>query len=162
MRGPERPSYELKASERGVVLKTHDAREHDGLTHPSRVHGADRLWSLTRAGDAAGRPAPCDRIDTELTWRHAQRLAHPARRGRHTRAAGQKQPGPPVRAFGGRMAVMLGWVLLFLVLALVAAAFGFVGVAGLAVGIAQILFVVFLVLLLVSLIAHLTAGRRVL
>jgi len=47
---------------------------------------------------------------------------------------------------------MLGWALTFLVIALIAAAFGFGGVAGTATSIAQVLFFVFLVLFLISLI----------
>ena len=48
---------------------------------------------------------------------------------------------------------MLSWAITFLVIALIAAAFGFGGIAGTATGIAQILFFVFLVLFLISLIA---------
>jgi uncharacterized membrane protein YtjA (UPF0391 family) len=48
---------------------------------------------------------------------------------------------------------MLGWVLTFLVLALVAGVFGFGGVAIAFAGIAKILFFVFLVLLVVSLLS---------
>lgn len=48
---------------------------------------------------------------------------------------------------------MLNWALTFLVIALIAAALGFGGIAGTATGIAQVLFVVFLVLFIVSLIA---------
>lgn len=51
---------------------------------------------------------------------------------------------------------MLHWALTFLVLALVAALFGFGGVAGLSMEFAKILFFVFLVMFVVSLIA----GRR--
>jgi uncharacterized membrane protein YtjA (UPF0391 family) len=51
---------------------------------------------------------------------------------------------------------MLGWAVVFLVIALIAGFLGFTGVAGTAVGIAKILFVVFLVLFLVSLVF----GRR--
>jgi uncharacterized membrane protein YtjA (UPF0391 family) len=58
-------------------------------------------------------------------------------------------------------ATMLYWALVFLVIALVAAALGFGGVAGAAAGIAQILFYVFLVLLLISLVIHFTRGTRV-
>lgn len=47
---------------------------------------------------------------------------------------------------------MLSWALTFLVIALIAAALGFGGIAGAATGIAKILFFVFLVLFLVSLI----------
>ena len=46
---------------------------------------------------------------------------------------------------------MLGWALTFLIVALIAAALGFGGVAGAATGIAKILFFVFLVLFVVSL-----------
>jgi uncharacterized membrane protein YtjA (UPF0391 family) len=48
---------------------------------------------------------------------------------------------------------MLYYALVFLVVALVAGALGFGGIAGASVGIAQILFFVFLALLVVSLIA---------
>ena len=51
---------------------------------------------------------------------------------------------------------MLGWALTFLVIALIAAALGFGGIAG--AGIAQIIFYVFLVLLLISLIMHFARG----
>ncbi|QDT63844.1 DUF1328 family protein [Calycomorphotria hydatis] len=52
---------------------------------------------------------------------------------------------------------MLGWAITFLLIALIAAALGFGGVAGAATGIAKILFFVFLVLFVVSLLF----GRRV-
>lgn len=55
---------------------------------------------------------------------------------------------------------MLGWAITFLVIALIAAALGFGGLAGTAVGIAKLLFYVFLVLFVVSLIYHLITGRR--
>lgn len=51
---------------------------------------------------------------------------------------------------------MLRWALIFLVVALIAAAFGMAGVEGLAMQIAWILFVVFLILFVVSLVM----GRR--
>jgi uncharacterized membrane protein YtjA (UPF0391 family) len=51
---------------------------------------------------------------------------------------------------------MLRWALLFLVVAIIAALFGFGGVAGISVDIARILFFVFLVLFVVSLLL----GRR--
>jgi uncharacterized membrane protein YtjA (UPF0391 family) len=53
--------------------------------------------------------------------------------------------------------VMLYWALMFLVVALIAAALGFTGVAGTSAWIAQVLFVVFLVLFVISL---LTGGLR--
>lgn len=47
---------------------------------------------------------------------------------------------------------MLGWALAFLAIALVAALFGFGGIASASAGIAQILFVIFLVLFIGTLI----------
>lgn len=54
---------------------------------------------------------------------------------------------------------MLGWAIGFLILALIAALFGFGGVAVVSVEIAQILFFVFLALLVISLVAHAVRGR---
>ena len=54
---------------------------------------------------------------------------------------------------------MLYWALVFFVVALVAAIFGFGGVAIAAAGIAKLLFFIFLVLFIVSLVAH--ASRRI-
>lgn len=54
---------------------------------------------------------------------------------------------------------MLGWALAFFIIALIAAALGFGGIAGAAVGIAKIIFFVALVLLALSLIAGLFRGR---
>ena len=48
---------------------------------------------------------------------------------------------------------MLYWALMFLVIALVAAVFGFGGIASTATGMAQILFVIALILFVVSLFA---------
>jgi uncharacterized membrane protein YtjA (UPF0391 family) len=53
---------------------------------------------------------------------------------------------------------MLGWALTFLVIALIAAALGFGGIAGASAGIAQILSYIFLVLLLISLVMHFVRG----
>lgn len=53
--------------------------------------------------------------------------------------------------FGGN--AMLGWALLFLVVALIAAVLGFGGIAAGATWIAKILFFVFLILFIVSLVA---------
>jgi len=55
---------------------------------------------------------------------------------------------------------MLRWALAFFVLALVAALFGFGGLASTAAGIAKTLFYVFLIVFLVSLVFGLTASRR--
>ena len=57
--------------------------------------------------------------------------------------------------------IMLSWALTFLVLALIAALFGFGGIAAGAASIAKILFFLFLVLFVVSLIANVTRGRNV-
>ncbi|MDZ4762825.1 MAG: DUF1328 domain-containing protein [Alphaproteobacteria bacterium] len=57
---------------------------------------------------------------------------------------------------------MLGWALTFLVLALVAAAFGFGGIAGASAGIAQILFIVFLALTVIAFVMRAIQGRSVL
>ena len=54
---------------------------------------------------------------------------------------------------------MLYYALLFFVIALVAALFGFGGIAVAFAGIAKLLFIIFLILFVVSLIMHL--GRRV-
>jgi uncharacterized membrane protein YtjA (UPF0391 family) len=55
---------------------------------------------------------------------------------------------------------MLGWALTFLIVAIIAAIFGFGGIATTAAGIAQILFVIFIVLFLASLLYHMVSGRR--
>ena len=54
---------------------------------------------------------------------------------------------------------MLGWALVFFILALAAGFFGFFGLAGVAAGIAKILFLVFLVLLVVSFIIRAIRGQ---
>ena len=57
--------------------------------------------------------------------------------------------------------VMLGWALLFAIVAFAAFYFGFFALAGLAASIAKILFVIFLVLLVVSFIMRAIRGRSV-
>ena len=54
---------------------------------------------------------------------------------------------------------MLGWALTFLVIALVAALFGFGGIASASAGIAQILFFVFIALFVIAMIARAVRGR---
>jgi uncharacterized membrane protein YtjA (UPF0391 family) len=49
---------------------------------------------------------------------------------------------------------LLGWSIVFLVIALVAAIFGFGGVAGVSLTIAKWLAIIFLILFIVSIIAH--------
>ena len=55
---------------------------------------------------------------------------------------------------------MLGWAILFLVVALIAGALGFGGIAGTAVGLAKLVFMVAIVLFVASLIYALITGRR--
>lgn len=55
---------------------------------------------------------------------------------------------------------MLGWAMTFLVIALIAAVFGFGGIAAVSVEIAQLLFFVFIVLFALSLVIHLIQGRK--
>jgi uncharacterized membrane protein YtjA (UPF0391 family) len=56
---------------------------------------------------------------------------------------------------GGRRTIMLGWALVFFIVAIIAAVFGFGGIAAAAAGVAKILFYVFLVAFLVMLVAGL-------
>lgn len=55
---------------------------------------------------------------------------------------------------------MLGWALTFLIVALIAAALGFGGIAGVAVEAAKIVFFVAIILFAVSAIAGFVRGRR--
>jgi len=55
---------------------------------------------------------------------------------------------------------MLGWAVMFLIIALVAAVFGFGGIAVASAGIAKLVFFIFLVLFVISLIFG-WRGRRV-
>jgi uncharacterized membrane protein YtjA (UPF0391 family) len=54
---------------------------------------------------------------------------------------------------------MLGWAITFLVIALVAALFGFGGIASASAGIAQIIFFVFIALFVIALIMRAVRGR---
>jgi uncharacterized membrane protein YtjA (UPF0391 family) len=54
---------------------------------------------------------------------------------------------------------LLGWALAFLIIGLIAAAFGFSGLAGAAATIAKVLFFVFIILFVLSLAAHVVRGR---
>jgi uncharacterized membrane protein YtjA (UPF0391 family) len=58
------------------------------------------------------------------------------------------------------MYFMLGWALIFLVIAIIAAIFGFGGIAGTAAGIAQVLFYIFIAIFVISLLFGLARGRR--
>lgn len=55
---------------------------------------------------------------------------------------------------------MLGWALVFFVVAIVAAIFGFGGVAASAMSIAKIIFFIALLLMFLSIVVHLIRGRR--
>ncbi|MCL5280222.1 MAG: DUF1328 domain-containing protein [Planctomycetes bacterium] len=50
---------------------------------------------------------------------------------------------------------MLGWAIIFLIVALIAAAFGFGGIASAATGVAKVLFFIFIVVFIVLLITAL-------
>ncbi|MBU2888619.1 DUF1328 domain-containing protein [Celeribacter halophilus] len=54
---------------------------------------------------------------------------------------------------------MLGWALTFLAVAIIAAVFGFGGIASASAGIAQVLFFIFIVLFLVAMIARAVRGK---
>ncbi|HPD47442.1 MAG TPA: DUF1328 domain-containing protein [Anaerohalosphaeraceae bacterium] len=55
---------------------------------------------------------------------------------------------------------LLGWAVTFLVVAIIAAIFGFGGIATAAAGIAEILFYIFLALFVITLLAALFMGHR--
>ncbi|NMM42847.1 DUF1328 domain-containing protein [Rhodospirillaceae bacterium KN72] len=55
---------------------------------------------------------------------------------------------------------MLYWALVFFIIAVIAAVFGFGGIAVAAVGIAKILFFIFLALFVLSLVVHVLRGGR--
>ena len=55
---------------------------------------------------------------------------------------------------------MLRWTVTFLIIALVAAIFGFGGIAAGAAAIAKVLFFIFLVLFIIGLILYLVSGRK--
>jgi uncharacterized membrane protein YtjA (UPF0391 family) len=56
---------------------------------------------------------------------------------------------------------MLRWAMAFFIFALIAALFGFGGLAATSAGIAKTLFYVFLIVFLVTLVLGVTAGRKV-
>jgi uncharacterized membrane protein YtjA (UPF0391 family) len=69
---------------------------------------------------------------------------------------GKQQFDYPVRE-----GLMLKWAAIFFVIALIAAALGFGGVASAAAGIAKVLFFIFLVLFLVALAAGIFVGKKI-
>ena len=54
---------------------------------------------------------------------------------------------------------MLGWAITFLAIALIAALFGFGGIASASAGIAQIIFFVFIALFVIAMIMRVVRGR---
>lgn len=55
---------------------------------------------------------------------------------------------------------MLRWAVIFFIIAIVAAALGYGGIAGSAAGIAETLFIIFIILFAITLVWHLISGRR--
>jgi uncharacterized membrane protein YtjA (UPF0391 family) len=66
---------------------------------------------------------------------------------------------PQIAPPSGRRIQMLGWALVFLVVALIAGLLGFTGLAVASAGIAQILFYIFVVLFVISSLIYLVRGR---
>jgi uncharacterized membrane protein YtjA (UPF0391 family) len=56
---------------------------------------------------------------------------------------------------------MLRWAVIFLVISLIAAAFGFTGISVAAAGIAKVLFFIFITLFLIALIGGLALGKKI-
>ncbi|MES2306323.1 MAG: DUF1328 domain-containing protein [Gemmatimonadota bacterium] len=56
---------------------------------------------------------------------------------------------------------MLRWAMIFLVVAIVAALFGFGGIAAASAGIAKTLFFIFLVMFVIALVLGVTAARKI-
>ncbi|MGH6678459.1 MAG: DUF1328 domain-containing protein, partial [Bradyrhizobium sp.] len=67
---------------------------------------------------------------------------------------GSRDGGPTPRLSWCIKDAMLAWAAVFLIIAIVAALFGFGLVTAVAIGVAKILFAIFLILFLVTLIAH--------
>jgi uncharacterized membrane protein YtjA (UPF0391 family) len=57
---------------------------------------------------------------------------------------------------------MLGWIVTFLIIGLIAAILGFGGIAGASFGIAKLLFFIFIILFLVAIVFGTLGGRRAL
>lgn len=66
---------------------------------------------------------------------------------------------PTPHIFMRKEYIMLSWAITFLVIALIAGALGFGGIAGASAGMAQILFFIFIVLFVVAMIARAVRGR---
>ena len=61
----------------------------------------------------------------------------------------------------GRRFNMLGWALTFFIISIIAAVFGFTGIAGASAYIAKVLLVIFLILFVVSLVVGLSRRNRI-
>lgn len=79
----------------------------------------------------------------------------------HRLCVSNREPGAAGarKQLNGKGNNMLGWTLMFLVIAIIAGVLGFTSVAGAAAGIAQILFFVFLVLFIASILGQLMRSR---
>jgi uncharacterized membrane protein YtjA (UPF0391 family) len=71
------------------------------------------------------------------------------------------RPAQHCRVVNVRDQSMLRWALFFLVIAIIAAIFGFGGIASAAVGIAKVLFFIFIVIFVVLLVAGLLTGKAI-
>src|SRR5262249_48659459 len=74
---------------------------------------------------------------------------------------GLRSSGRAARSRRREVLSMLGWVVTFLVIALIAGILGFGGVAGASIEIAKIIFFIAIVLFLVSAIVGVVRGRRI-
>ena len=72
---------------------------------------------------------------------------------------GVVSPSSAVRRSDSEVTTMIGWAITFLIVALVAAIFGFGGIAGAAVDIAKLIFFVAIVLFAISAVIGLMRGR---
>src|SRR5262249_29714367 len=74
---------------------------------------------------------------------------------------GEPKSAGPVSSRRSWAMTLLKWALIFLVVSLVAALFGFTGISAASADIARVLFFIFLVIFVVLLVLGLMAGRRV-
>ena len=74
-------------------------------------------------------------------------------------SVGVVSPSSAVRRSDSEVTTMIGWAITFLIVALVAAIFGFGGIAGAAVDIAKLIFFVAIVLFAISAVIGLMRGR---
>ena len=93
---------------------------------------------------------------------------HPARNVKRHRSLERRNARDKLAFYGNSAPglapgedTMLGWALVFLIVALIAGYLGFVAMAGLAATIAKILFIIFIVLLIVSFISRALRGGSV-